>query len=70
MISSVTGEHRPASVSVVGRALVRRFTDEQDGTTTLGCAAKAAQKEDDFELDRKERERLGTYFRDLPGDRK
>ncbi|KAF1352757.1 hypothetical protein EJ07DRAFT_135856 [Lizonia empirigonia] len=45
-----------------GHTLVRRFTDEQDGKTTLERATKAAQEEQDAIWEQEQKDRLSTYF--------
>lgn len=69
-MASTTADVRSAVVSVTGHALVRRFTDEQNETTTLGRATKAAQEEDDVIFEEQQRERLSSFYKNLNGDRK
>ncbi|KAF1930615.1 uncharacterized protein M421DRAFT_412885 [Didymella exigua CBS 183.55] len=51
-----------------GHALVRRFTDEQGGNTTLERATKTAQEEEDVLLEKGERDRLSVFFENPKGD--
>ena len=53
--------------NVQGRALVRRFTDELTGQTTLECAAISAQQGDDVNADAQMEARTRGLFEDEDG---